>query len=61
MGDTITITMPKGVAESLADFIEWDVFDRIRNDTEIDNINWLCGICDVYKDLRKQLAELKGE
>lgn len=54
--DNVTITMPRGVAESLADFIEWNVFDRIRNDTDIDNINWLCGICDAYKELRKQVG-----
>lgn len=54
--DDVTITIPKGVAESLADFIEWDVFDRIRNDTDIDNIHWLCGICDAYKELRKQVG-----
>lgn len=55
--DDITITMPKGVAESLADFIEWDVFDRIRNDVDIDNINWLCGICDAYRILRKAVED----
>lgn len=53
MSDNITITLSKGVAESLADFIEWDVFDRIRNDADIDNINWLCGICDAYRILRE--------
>ena len=57
MSDNVTITMPKGVAESLADFIECDVFDRIRNDTDIDNINWLCGVCDAYRELKKAVAE----
>ena len=57
MKDSVTITMPKGVAESLADFIEWDVFDRIRNDTDIDNIYWLCGICDAYRELKKAVTE----
>ena len=53
MSDNVTITMPKGVAEALADFIEFDIFDRIRNDVDIDNINWLCCICDAYRELRK--------
>ena len=55
--DDITITMPQGVAESLAEFIAWDVFDKIRNDAEIDNIDWLCGICDAYTILRKAVED----
>ena len=57
MSDNVTITIPKEVAEALADFIEFDIFDRIRNDVDIDNINWLCGICDAYRELKKVVAE----
>lgn len=45
--------MPKGAAESLVNFLEWNIFDLIREDDEIDNINWLCGMCDAYRDLKK--------
>ena len=43
------ITITPSEAESLAEFIEFNVFDAIRNDTEIDSMVWLCNICEIYK------------
>lgn len=43
------IEITKDEAESLADLIEMNIFDIIRNDIEIDSIEWLCNIASVYR------------
>lgn len=43
------IEITKSEAESLIDFIETNIFDAIRNDIEIDSIEWLCDIASVYR------------
>lgn len=43
------IEISKCEATSLADFIEFNIFDAIRNDTEIDSIEWLENILSVYR------------
>lgn len=42
------IEITKSEAESLVDLIEMNIFDVIRNDEEIDSIEWLCNIASVY-------------
>lgn len=42
------IEITKDEAESLMDFIEMNVFDVIRDNDEIDSIEWLCNIASVY-------------
>ena len=42
------IEITKSEAESLMEFIETNIFDIIRNDEYIDNINWLTNIMSVY-------------
>ena len=43
------IEITKDEAESLADFIEVNIFDIIRNDPDIDSIEWLENLMAVYK------------
>lgn len=43
------IEITKSEAYSLRDFIENYLFDAIRNDVEIDNMEWLNNIMSVYK------------
>ena len=38
---------------SLCDFIELNIFDYIRNDTDIDNIDWLVDMMEIYQKLKK--------
>ena len=38
-------------ARNLIEFIEMNLFDHIRNDTEIDNIYWLIEMVHVYEKL----------
>lgn len=37
---------------NLCDFIEVNIFECIRNDTEIDNINWLIDMMKAYQKLK---------
>ncbi len=43
------IELTKVEAEVLTDFIELNLFDIIRKDEEIDNIEWLAAIMSVYE------------
>lgn len=43
------IELTKGQCESLSDFIEMNLLDVIRNDTDIDNLNWVRNILDALK------------
>lgn len=36
-------------ATSLRDFIEFNLLDAIRNDTEIDSLLWVYNILNVYR------------
>lgn len=48
----VTIILEDFEAENLAEFIEYNLFDQIRNDVEIDSVDWLCGMCDAYRKLK---------
>lgn len=43
------IEITKEEAESLIDLIEVTFFDMIRNDTEIDNMEWIVNIISIYQ------------
>lgn len=43
------IEITKSEAESLADFISSNIFDAIRNDVDIDSVEWLANIMAVYR------------
>lgn len=38
---------------NLCDFIELNIFDYIRNNTDIDNIDWLVDMMEIYQKLKK--------
>jgi hypothetical protein len=50
------IELTKAQIKALAENLEFCLFEQIRNDPEIDNINWLIAQCDTYK----RLAEAAG-
>lgn len=58
---TKTIELTEVQAKDLADFISWDLFYQIREDTEIDSIEWLCSMCDLYKALNEVAEQFKRE
>ena len=43
------IEITKDEAELLADLIEMNIFDIIRNDPDTDSIEWLENIMAIYK------------
>ena len=52
MDEEITITLTKSQCKNIAEFIEFNIFENIRNDDEIDNILWLVGMMDAYYKLK---------
>lgn len=53
MEEKISIELTKSQIRNIADFMRFYFIDSIRNDTDIDNINYLCDMCEAYKELRK--------
>ena len=45
------IDLTQSQCKNIAEFIEFHIFDAIRNDDEIDNINWLIDMTEAYKKL----------
>ena len=54
------IELSKSQITNLANFIEFNLIDEIRNDDEIDNINYLVDMCDAYKVLKEAKEQLKA-
>lgn len=55
-----TFEFTEGEVIGLIDFLECNIFDAIRNDTDIDSIVWLCNMTNVYKKLKETGAEVDG-
>lgn len=51
------IDLTKSQCENLADFIEINIFQNIRDDTDIDNMDWLIDMVDAYKKFREAAKE----
>jgi hypothetical protein len=41
--------------ENLIEFFELEFIDSIRHDDSVDNMEYLCDMCDVYKKLKEAL------
>lgn len=48
------VELTKVEAGAIANLIELNIFEIIRNDTDIDNIGWLCAVMEVYKKCEKE-------
>lgn len=46
------LNLTNAQCKTVADFIEMNIFDVIRSDTDIDSMEWLVGVVDAYKELR---------
>ena len=57
----IEIKLTESEVENLLSFFEFEFIPSIQRDDEIDNINYLVEMCDVYKKLRDGLKEKGGE
>ena len=47
------IELSKSQITNLMNFFEFDFIQSIREDEEVDNINYLVDMCDIYKKLKE--------
>lgn len=47
------INLTESQCKNLSGFIEFNIFDYIRNDVDIDNIDWLVDMMEAYQKLRE--------
>ena len=47
------VELTKDQCKNVAEFIEHNIFDEIRNDVDIDNIEWLRDMLDAHKVLQE--------
>lgn len=50
--ETYKIHLTKSQVENLIEFFEISFIDSIRNDADIDNIHYICDMCNVYQELK---------
>ena len=58
---TKVLKLTKIQAKDLRDFMAWDLFDQIRKDEEIDSIEWLWGMCNLWKELDEMVDQFNRE
>lgn len=51
------IEMTREEAMAVADLIQGNLFDIIRNDTAIDGMMWLCSIVSLYNKIMEGLND----
>lgn len=49
--EVVGIELTKSQIDNLMEFFEFKFIDLIRSDEEVDNINYLVDMCDIYKKL----------
>lgn len=49
----ITIELTCSQVDNLMEFFEFEFIDSIRNNTDIDNMNYLVDMCEIYKKLKE--------
>lgn len=49
----MTIELTHSQADNLMEFFEFEFIDSIRNNTDIDNMDYLVEMCDIYKKLKE--------
>lgn len=54
------VELTKSQITNLANFIEFNLINDIRNDEEIDNIGYLVDMCDAYKTFKEAEKQLKA-
>lgn len=51
----ITITMDE--AESLLDYLEINLIQNIRDDTDVDSMEWLCNMVSIYMKCKEAVED----
>ena len=55
------VELSKVQCEVVADFIEMNILDVIRNDTDIDNVAWLENMLEAKQALAKAVDEYEND
>lgn len=51
VNDMAELNLTKSQIDNLMEFLEFELIPSIRRNEEIDNINYLADMCDIYKKL----------
>ena len=51
----MNIELTKGQCESLVEFIDFTLIPSLRNDPDIDNLQYVINICDAYKAFKEAI------
>jgi len=51
---TYSLKLTKSQIENLKEFFELEFINTVRNDTSIDNINYIVDMIDIYKKLEAE-------
>lgn len=57
---TIQLTLTNSEAGNLMEYIKYYFIDSIREDEEVDNIDYVCDICKVYSKLKYKIGDQDG-
>ena len=49
------VTLTRAECQSLLDFIEPELYNVIRQDTDIDSVQWLINICSIISKCRNEM------
>ena len=52
-----TLNLTFSQVENLAEFFEFYFIDSIRDDTEMDNINYVVDMCEIYSKLKEHIEK----
>ena len=55
MKDTYTLNLTYSQIVNIAEFFEYNLIDNIRNDTNIENIEYVVEMCEIYKMLKAHM------
>lgn len=51
------IELTNSQVDNLMEFFEFEFIDSIRNNTDVDNMNYLVDMCEIYKKLKEGAEE----
>lgn len=55
----MNVNLTESQVTNLAEFIEQNLIDSIRNDTSIDNFNYVVDMCEACKKLKEAESRCK--
>lgn len=57
MENGLIINLTFSQVENLAEFFEFNFINSIRNDVDIDNMDYLVDMCEIYSKLKEHLQK----